>query len=169
MPLASVMAARRPRGESLPWWQPWAAMGLFAFLLHLAWEVFQVPLYRGMVDAPHWDGVVTCTRATFGDVVITLAAYGVVAAGVRNRLWLRDPRAGRLTVFLLAGLLMTAALEYGSVYMWGRWAYAPAMPTIVGIGVAPLLQWTVLPPITLWLARRHLGWAPDHLRLSEGT
>jgi hypothetical protein len=33
-----------------------------------------------------------------------------------------------------------------------RWTYAQAMPTILGIGVAPLVQWVVLPPLIVWSA-----------------
>jgi hypothetical protein len=31
------------------------------------------------------------------------------------------------------------------------------MPVLAGIGLAPLLQWLVIPPCVLWLAARHLG------------
>jgi hypothetical protein len=34
---------------------------------------------------------------------------------------------------------------------------APLMPTVFGIGLTPLIQWLVLPPVALWLAARHLG------------
>lgn len=54
---------------------PWAALALFAFLLNFAWEVLQVPFYRGIKGAPHWDATLACLRPTFGDVAITGAAY----------------------------------------------------------------------------------------------
>jgi hypothetical protein len=31
------------------------------------------------------------------------------------------------------------------------------MPVVLGIGIAPMLQWIVIPPVVLWLAARHLG------------
>lgn len=36
--------------------------------------------------------------------------------------------------------------------------YAEAMPTlpVLGAGFAPLLQWTLLPPIVMWFVRRQL-------------
>jgi len=42
-----------------------------------------------------------------------------------------------------------------------RWQYAEVMPRlpILGTGLAPLGQWLVLPPIVLWLTRRHLAGA----------
>lgn len=33
-----------------------------------------------------------------------------------------------------------------------RWTYAQALPTILGIGVAPLAQWVVWPPLIVWSA-----------------
>jgi hypothetical protein len=40
----------------------------------------------------------------------------------------------------------------------GRWGYTDTMPTLplTPIGLVPLAQWLVLPPIILWLAQRQL-------------
>jgi hypothetical protein len=35
----------------------------------------------------------------------------------------------------------------------GLWSYAETMPTVAGVGVAPALQWVVIPMLMLWLAR----------------
>lgn len=143
-----------------PGWQPWAALALFAFLLNFVWEILQAPFYRGMVDGAHWAAVRTCTLATAGDVAILLVAYGLVAAAARDRWWLGDPTPARVAGFLAAGVIITIVLEALNVYGLGRWAYSPLMPVVFGIGLTPVLQWLVLPPVTLWLARRHLGGAP---------
>ena len=39
------------------------------------------------------------------------------------------------------------------------WSYLPAMPLLpgTGIGVAPLLQWVLLPLLTVWYVRRQLS------------
>ena len=142
---------------TLPRWQPWAALALFAFLLNFTWELLQVPFYRGMEDAPHWEATLFCLRATGGDVLIAGSAYGAVALR-SGRLWLATPKLRRVTAFLAAGLLITVVLELVSVHALGRWAYADGVPVVLGVGLPPLLQWTVLPPAFLWLTRRHLGW-----------
>ncbi len=36
---------------------PEIILGGFAFLLSFPWEMIQSPLFEGMVDTPHWDGV----------------------------------------------------------------------------------------------------------------
>jgi hypothetical protein len=55
--------------------------------------------------------------------------------------------------YLGAGLVITAVLEALNVYVWGRWAYTTRMPRAFGLGVGPLLQWLVVPPLTLSLTR----------------
>ena len=138
-------------GRRLPARQPWLAVAGFAFLLHFAWEMLQAPLYRGMATADHWRAVRECMRATAGDVVLTLLAYGGVALAARDPAWLGQPSAWRIAGLVLTGIAVTVALEYVSVYQ-GRWAYGPAMPMVGGVGLAPLVQWAILPPATIWLA-----------------
>lgn len=38
------------------------------------------------------------------------------------------------------------------------WQYTEAIPTLplLGTGLSPLLQWSLLPPLVLWLVRRQL-------------
>lgn len=150
-------------GTDRPPWQPWAALALFSFLLNLPWEFLQVPFYRGLEDARHWDATLVCVRATAGDSLITLAAYGAVA-GRSGRWWLSRLTAARLSAFVAAGVGITAVIEVLSVHTLGRWAYADGVPVLLGVGLPPFLQWLTLPPIALWLARRHLAATVPHPR-----
>ncbi|MFN9847597.1 MAG: hypothetical protein ACK56C_04430, partial [Alphaproteobacteria bacterium] len=36
---------------------PELAVFIFAFLLNLVWEFLQVPLYEGMAETAHWQGI----------------------------------------------------------------------------------------------------------------
>ncbi|MGH7629725.1 MAG: hypothetical protein ACREOF_10175 [Gemmatimonadales bacterium] len=139
---------------------PWAAVAGFAFLLNFVWEMWQAPFYRTMIEASHLDAVRTCTLATFGDAVIALLALGAAAAVARDSGWLARPSRKALAVYVGAGLVITLALEWLNVQVLHRFSYAARMPTVLGIGLTPLLQWLVLPPLVLWLARRHLGVSP---------
>lgn len=153
----------------LPAWQPWAAITIFAFLLHFVWEFLQVPFFRELPGTPHWEATLICLQATVGDVGITLLAYGGVTLAVHERDWIADPSAGRLGLFIATGLIATAVVELASVHIWYRWAYGPNMPTVLGVGALPLLQWIFIPPAVLWLSRRHLGWLPYGLPSGEDT
>ena len=137
--------------------QPWAAVAGFAFLLHFAWEMWQAPMYRTMVRASHLEAVRVCSFATLGDAGIQLLAFAAAAVAAGSRLWLARPRRTPMIVYLVVGLLITVVLEWVNVYVLRRWAYMEQMPVVLGIGIAPMLQWLVIPPVVLWLAARHLG------------
>lgn len=135
---------------------------LFAFLLNYPWELLQVPLYQGMPDAAHWDAIKVCTRATLGDGIIMLLAYWSSALLVRDRWWIARPRLASILMLVGLGVAITVLLERLAVVSdnpnWG-WRYAEAMPMvpILGIGLTPLLQWLILPPLVIWFVKRQLA------------
>ncbi len=130
----------------------------FGFLLHFAWEMMQVPWFDGMLEASHGTVVWLCTRATFGDVLILVVAFWAGSAAVRQRQWLIPGLLVPALVTIAMGVLITVVFEWLATGMLDRWSYADNMPVVpgVGIGLTPLLQWLILPPLALWLARRHI-------------
>ncbi len=56
------------------------------------------------------------------------------------------------------GLVITIILEALATGPLERWSYTSSMPTlpVLGTGLLPLLQWILLPPLTLWFVRRQL-------------
>jgi len=151
---AAVLSARMPE---LP-------VALFALLLHFAWEMLQAPLWVGMASIAHAEGVRICTIAALGDVLITLAAYWSGALAARSRRWLLAPRRVELVAYMVVGMLVTIAYELAATGPLAYWEYSPAQPRlpILNVGIAPVLQWLLLPLLTLWLARTHvLGRIPS--------
>lgn len=137
---------------------PEMPVAFFTFLLHFVWEFLQVPLYAGLADMPHWAAVVLCGRATLGDVGMALVAFWAASLAARDRAWILCPSLVPVAVFVAAGAVMTIAFEYHATRIALRWAYAEAMPRVppFGTGLSPLVQWLVIPPVVIWLARRHL-------------
>lgn len=137
---------------------PETHIALFALLLNYPWEFLQVPFFAHMPTMPHWEAVLFCTRAALGDVVIALGAYWAVAALRRDRHWIRRPDRTAVLLFVAVGVLVTVGLEWHATEIQSRWQYGPLMPTLplLGTGLAPLLQWLVLPPLIVWFARRQL-------------
>lgn len=133
-------------------------VAIFAFLLNFVWEFWQVPFFRGMPTAPHWQGVKTCTVATLGDVGIALVAFWAVAAASRSRAWVIDPSAGEVGGFVAVGLAITIVGEWVFTEVLHQWAYASSMPTLplLGTGLTPVLQWMLLPPLIVWFVHRQL-------------
>jgi hypothetical protein len=62
---------------------------------------------------------------------------------------MRRPVGGG-TLFTMLGLAYTIWSEWFNTGIKGAWEYARSMPTIAGIGVTPMLQWVVLPPLIVF-------------------
>ena len=139
-----------------PWYQPWAALATFSAVLNFIWEMVVMPAYETRSTSGAGIGIAMCLLATLGDVGITLGSYAA-AASITTRRWLIRPSLAPCLTYLAVGLVLTIAFECVNVYVLHRWSYAPRMPVVAGIGVLPLLQWLVFPPIVLWLARRHVA------------
>lgn len=142
-----------------------------AFLLHFVWEMWQIPFFVGMSEATHWSAVIQCTRATIGDGFIALFAYLITAITVRDLYWLYNIRLRSWTLYLAVGLVTTIILEHFATEVYGRWQYSESMPLIpiFGIGLAPFLQWLLVPPVTLWIAAVFLRGLIEPGRASRRT
>ncbi len=117
---------------------------VWGFGVNFVWEVAQSPLYA---DRGRGWGYLLWTRfhCTVGDALIALGAFALVALVLRDRGWLRTGRVAPVIAFTLLGAGYTVLSEWYNVQVAGAWAYAPSMPTIGGIGLAPVVQWIVLP------------------------
>lgn len=131
------------------------AVAAFGLLVNWPWEFLQVPLYAGMADAGHWEATLVCTQATLGDAFILLLAFVLASAVLRQGQWVIEGKIRPKVLFVAVAFLISMVFEVTSVYVLDRWSYAPAMPVFAGMGLSPIVQWILLPPLTLWLARRH--------------
>ena len=154
------LAQKRGHSNAIAWCRrlPELPLAGFGFLLHFVWEMLQIPWYEGMPETSHGAGVWICTRATGGDVVILLTGFWMASLLAGGRDWFLYARRLPAVVMVTAGVLITIVLERLATGALERWTYADAMPVVpvAGIGLAPLLQWLLLPPLILWLARRHV-------------
>lgn len=134
-------------------------LAFFSFLLHFAWEMLQTPTYAGMAEMPHWDATILCLQATLGDVLFALIAFWLASAAARSRRWYRAWPVFPTFVYMAAGLLLTIGFEFYYTEVSLRWTYSAIMPRLplLGTGVSPLVQWILIPPLALWLTRRHLA------------
>lgn len=142
-------------------WLPEFNVVVFALLLNFPWEILQAPLFDGMANAQHRQAIGTCSLAAVGDAIITLAAYWIVSACAVDRRWIVAPRAAQIALFLAAGAAVTVGIERLVLEgLWiQEWRYATSMPVLpgVGVGLSPVLQWLLLPPLVIWFARRQMA------------
>ena len=129
-------------------WAAWAAA------LNLVWEIAQLPLYTIYATGTPSGIAFAVFHCTIGDVLIALACYGAAALATRSLQWpLQRPVLGA-AIAVPIGIVYTAISEWLNVSVRAAWEYAAAMPTIYGIGVSPILQWLLIPPLMMFLARR---------------
>lgn len=137
--------------------------------LHLAWEVLHVRFYTLWQEASTGTIVYAVLHCTVGDAMIAAAAFVIAAAATRRRDWPQHAWRLGVPVMLASGIAYTAASEWLNVYRLQRWAYAPDMPVIAGIGVTPLAQWLIVPLAAFWIHRRlyHAPTATHRIRLTK--
>lgn len=119
-----------------------------AFLLHLIWENAQAPLYAGY--SSFGQHLPICFIGTIGDVILTL----FVLAFIRL---LKKDRPQRIADFLalaIIGFIIAVAIEQHALLV-GKWNYASAMPVIpwIRVGLMPIIQMTILLPLSFYLAK----------------
>lgn len=130
-----------------------AGLVLVSCILHLAWERLHMQLYTAYEAL---EGTLPVyLYATLGDVMYSLVAFAALSI-------LRGGRAfqpGRIEYALLAlfGLAIALFVEQ-KAHMLNRWEYTEAMPLIYGFGLSPLLQMTILLPLSVYIVVRALRW-----------
>ena len=139
---------------------PWRRLGRFiaatvlaSFVLNEILEMAQMSAYVETTGRFWTSTLALCTRAAVGDVgiILGICAAGALAAGDPG--WgLRD----RWNIYVTAAY---AALVEHAALAAGRWSYTERMPVVpvLGAGMWPLLQMTLLPPLTLLIAQRWAG------------
>lgn len=143
--------------NTLSWLRTLRRYLVFVFLANLLWEFAHLPLYTIWDTAPPAELVFAAAHCTLGDMVIATMALVLSFLLAGDPAW---PQAGfrRVTVLTTAaGVGYTIFSEWLNLVVRVSWQYAPEMPVIplLGIGLSPLLQWLIVPPLGLWFARRH--------------
>jgi hypothetical protein len=127
---------------------------LLALVLHGLWEAAQLPLYTLWEDTNRQRVLSYLFHCIAGDVLIAMGAYLITATIFRNIDWpWRDVWRGS-AVMIVLGLAYTGFSEWYNVYQLRAWGYAASMPLVMGIGLAPLMQWLVTPVLMIVIFRR---------------
>ena len=123
-----------------------------AVVLNYPWELAQ----SGLFTPESNDGTVWlhCFVASLGDGVIVLLLYGLIRLASGRSEWFIRARPQDYAILAVTGVLMAIAVEWVAVHVLHRWIYAQAMPRLPGseIGVAPVLQMLLLPPLIFRIA-----------------
>jgi len=131
------------------------SMLVSSFVLNWLWEMVQMPAYREVASRPWRETASLCTRASIGDVGITLLIYAIGALATRTLSWGLRPAWNVYSAAALLGAMHGFWIERAAIAS-GGWTYTQTMPVvpILKVGLWPLLQLTVLTPLAFWLANR---------------
>ena len=137
-----------------------AALFVISVLLNFPWEVAQMPLY---VEGGSWsEFALHCVIPSLGDGLIVMLIFCVGWVALRRSDWADQPGRASYALMLITGFSIAVIVEWVGFFGLKRWSYTTSMPLLpgLGIGVVPVLQMLILPPVIFrmtgwWLARRH--------------
>lgn len=136
---------------------------MISLVSHLIWEIIQLPLYTIWSTASPHEIAFAVLHCTAGDLLIALATLMGSLAVIGDREW---PNRGRLRIAgltVFGGLIYTIFSEWLNTGVRGSWAYSDLMPTLppIGTGLSPLLQWVLIPTLSLAAMGRISQDVPD--------
>ncbi len=134
-----------------------------SLVAHLGWEILQLPLYTLWSTGTLRQQAFAVVHCTLGDAMIAGLSLLLGLALFARATW---PRAGVARVYwasLAFGVGYTIYSEWLNISVRGSWAYSDLMPVmpVIRTGLAPLLQWFVVPTLALWFAIKRAPWADD--------
>ena len=89
--------------------------------------------------------------ATLGDILYTFIAIGLVALFKGSFIWFLAAQAPDYLGLAIVGFFIALFVEYKAMAL-KRWEYTGKMPRFLGLGLTPLLQMTVLLPLSVSIA-----------------
>ncbi|WP_276348872.1 hypothetical protein [Daejeonella sp. JGW-45] len=124
---------------------------ILAFILNLAWELLQGPLYSGFTyNAEHMS---FCALASIADAIMVVLLYFALTLIYKNVFWIRELTVKRILLIMLIGGIGAVLAEARHVQA-GSWIYNDSMPIIpyTNVGLSPILQFIILPGLIYFLS-----------------
>ncbi len=121
-----------------------------SLLLNFAWEMLQMPLFKGM-DLNLQD-TLFCAVASVADTVMVMLLYYGFAIIYKEPFWAKQMSWQRISLLIVVGFAgaVLAELRHTSA---GNWSYSNTMPLVpvLNVGVVPVLQFMVLPVVIYYI------------------
>jgi hypothetical protein len=127
------------------------SVAFFAYLFNLIWEVSQGFLYEGYIY--DWKHISFCALASIADVFMVFLLYFGGSLLYGNVFWIRQLNFRKAFLLIVIGGLGAVFAETKHLAA-GNWAYADSMLLlpIVDVGLAPVLQFMILPLLIYWIS-----------------
>ncbi len=122
---------------------------IIVLILNLIWEFSHYRLYNDLssiTGAPH------LIIAAITDVLWIFLIYIIISMINRNFNWINKPHKKDYILFILFALIVATLIEIINIKL-GRWSYKESMPTILRIGISPLIQLAITGLISLKISK----------------
>ena len=138
---------------------------------NLVWEILQLPLFTLWTTGTARQQAFAVFHCTVGDVMIAGLSFLVALSLVAQPNWPRSSTSRVYFLSLAAGICYTIYSEYLNTSVRGSWAYSEWMPILpfIGTGLAPLMQWLIVPTLAHGIALGHRPWIGDRELQLSGT
>jgi hypothetical protein len=134
-----------------------AILFIVAVIANYLWELAQAPFFVGGNDfnSMLWH----CFIASLGDGVLVLLIYAAGCIVLRRADWFSEPGLRGYALMFVSGLTIAIAVEWTAVHVLQRWTYLSAMPRlpVIDIGIVPIVQMLVLPPLIFRIAAARIS------------
>ncbi|MEK7509366.1 MAG: hypothetical protein AAB605_01485 [Patescibacteria group bacterium] len=134
---------------------PFLVIGGVAFVSHLFWERAHIYLYTNYEKMK--GALPVFILATLGDVLYTFLALVLVAFFKGSIMWFLSASVSDYVGLAVLGFCIAVFVEYKAMAL-EQWEYTLAMPRIFGLGLTPLLQMTVLLPLSVYFSVAVINW-----------
>ena len=135
----------------------------FSLVGHLIWETLQLPLYTLWTTGTVQQKAFAIAHCAIGDVLIAAASLLAAWTVFSRSRWANAGVAPVWAASLALGLSYTIFSEWLNTSVRANWTYSDLMPVVplIGTGLAPLLQWIVVPTLAMWAALGREPWYRD--------
>jgi uncharacterized membrane protein (UPF0136 family) len=125
-------------------------------VLHLLWELVQLPLYTIWTTGTAREIAFALVHCTAGDLLIAALALIVALLAVGHRDWPHRRFVPVAVAAVVIGLSYTVYSEWLNTVVRKSWTYSALMPTLpwIGTGLSPFMQWLVVPTMAFSAMRR---------------
>jgi hypothetical protein len=157
-----------------PWYRHTTARALiirrylpWLISLSLLWELMQLPLYTIWSTGSLAYIAFAVVHCTLGDALIGLLSLVLALTLTGSRAPRRWPLRSIALITALAAVAYTVFSEWTNTVVLRSWEYSDLMPRVqlgyIEIGLSPLAQWLLLPPLALYLCCRNkiTAWRPN--------
>ena len=140
-----------PNGSDRDWLSALRVYLAASAVLHLVWEVAQLPLYTIGRTGSAGEITFAVLHCTAGDVMIATMVLVTALVVVGSAAWPESGFRPVVVAVVSLGFGYTVYSEWINTGVRKSWAYADSMPTlpVLGTGLSPLLQWLIVPAVAL--------------------